>query len=137
MTRSTIPVDRLPCSSCPYRVDTPAGVWHPDEYLKLPTYDDPLRSIDAGVFLCHHSPLTSRETLCRGWLSVHADSLAVRLGVAVGLIDGEAVYAPVDVELYVDGATACAAGLKGVEQPSVPARRMIDKLTRRRARAAT
>jgi hypothetical protein len=31
---------KYPCPSCPYRKDVPSGVWAPEEYDKLPAYDN-------------------------------------------------------------------------------------------------
>jgi hypothetical protein len=121
-------IDQRPCATCPYRRDTPPGIWAPEEYLKLPRYD---RDEIAPVFLCHHR---ERKTACRGWLSVHRDSVAVRLAVLTGKIEPEAVHVYVGVDLYWSGAEACRAGLAGVEFPDPGARAAIVRLIERRAR---
>lgn len=125
---SALDCDRRPCSSCPYVRSTPAGVWHVDEYAKLPTYDDSAAEPALGVFLCHQSNAHGRSTVCRGWLSVHADSIAVRLALLNGSITVKQRDAAVDVELYDTGADAAAAGAAGIENPSPAARRLIDRL---------
>ena len=78
-----------PCTSCPYRKDTPSGIWHPTEYEKLRQYDDPQTSF--AVFLCHYSLDSNRDTACRGWLSVACESVAVRLAVLRGTFTVEQV----------------------------------------------
>lgn len=86
-----------PCTSCPYRRDTPPGVWHPEEYEKLRGYDDPQTSY--GTFLCHHSTEAGRDAVCRGWLSVHRESIAARLAVSNGTIPDDARYEEVVEQL--------------------------------------
>jgi hypothetical protein len=119
-----------PCSTCPYRKDTPPGIWAAEEYRKLPEYD-----ADGGAlapFHCHQENITGVPTLCRGWVSCHGfESIAVRLACVHGLISAEQVEAPCRVELYATGREACAAGLAGVLRPGVKARRAIDKLVSR------
>lgn len=115
----------LPCTTCPYRRDTPPGIWHPDEYAKLPLYDD--RPILAA-FLCHQSTATGKPTICRGWLSVHSESPAVRLALILGTVTPEQVYADVPVKLYASGTEAATAGMAGVEHPDASARTAIDRL---------
>lgn len=127
-------VDRLPCSTCPYRVDTPPGVWDPEEYAKLPNYDDDAPEVAVAAFLCHHSPTTGRDAICRGWLTVHAESVAARLAVISGRVTDAERYAPVEVELYPTGRAAADAGMAGVEDPSPAARRAIDRLTAKQRR---
>lgn len=121
-------VDRLPCSTCPYRRDTPSGVWAPSEYAKLPLYDDN----DAfGIFLCHHTNSTGRETVCRGWLTVHCESAAARLAELQGFVTGEQRYADVDTPLYSTGREACDAGMADVPDPSPAAQRAVDRLVKK------
>lgn len=122
-----------PCTSCPYAKSTPPGVWHKSEYLKLPGYDDPQTAFE--TFLCHHSAVTDRQSVCRGWLTVHAESVAARLATSMGLVTDDERYAPVKEELYASGAEACAAGIAGITRPSAPARRVIDRLNTARQRA--
>lgn len=129
---TALDVARRPCSTCPYRRDTPPGIWHPDEYRKLPQYDDDQQSTVA-VFLCHQRQ-AQRDTACRGWLTVARESAAARLAVMTGLVIDEQRYAAVDVDLYATGAEACAAGLAGVDEPDDQACAAIDKLTRRATR---
>lgn len=65
-----------PCGSCPYRKDVPPGVWHADEYAKLPEYDKPTYDQPPGVFMCHQQD----GCVCSGWAHVaDEDTLALRL----------------------------------------------------------
>ena len=121
-----------PCPTCPYRKDTPPGVWHESEYKKLPAYDT---NEAFETFLCHYSPTIDRNAVCRGWLSVHRESVAARLACINGSITPDQLYAEVSAELYPDGATACAAGLKGVNKPSRAARRKIESISKQRRAA--
>jgi hypothetical protein len=126
-----------PCLSCPYRKDTPAGIWHPDEYAKLRRYDEPKPGELPALapFMCHHSPFIGQDTYCRGWLSVHADSIAVRLQMIAGNVSPEAVYADVAEPLYASGNEAADAGLKGCRRPGKKAKQVIAKLDARRKKA--
>lgn len=52
-----------PCDTCPYSKSTPPGVWHPEEYLKLKKFDDPVaHGIYSAVFLCHNGVRRKRTT---------------------------------------------------------------------------
>ena len=86
-----------PCDTCPYRKDTPSGIWHESEYKKLPAWDNPMAF--AGVFHCH-SQTEERQTVCRGWLEVHHDNLQVRLCVATQIEFNEHNGEPTKVPLY-------------------------------------
>lgn len=124
-----------PCSSCPYRKDTPAGVWSAEEYMKLPGWDDPHEY--PGLFMCHHSTTSPQRRVCRGWLEVHSENIGVRLAQYVQIdLGGARNRRPTKIPLYESGAAACVAGLKGVKRPGLKARAMIDKLARARAIAA-
>jgi hypothetical protein len=124
-----------PCVSCPYRRDVPSGVWHPDEYAKLPAYDRPTAEQPTGVFICHQDPGDPR--LCAGWVGCHGDeSLALRLATALGKltdVDAEAVFGYVSpVPLFGSGSEAAAHGMRGVVAPTPTAKQAINKLLRQR-----
>lgn len=71
------------CSSCPYRRDVPAGIWHADEYEKLRAYDRDTSEQPMAPFLCHQQD----GTLCAGWVAVHGmNLLGLRVGIASGKI---------------------------------------------------
>lgn len=119
-----------PCVTCPYRRDTPPGIWAPEEYEKLARYDD---ERVLALFLCHQTNATGTPTACRGWLTVHQESVAARLAVLHGRVTDDQRYAEVDVELYVTGTEARDAGLAGVKRPDEAAQRAMDKLVARGA----
>lgn len=124
-----------PCNTCPYRRDTPAGIWHPDEYRKLPAYDrDPVVVGELAVFHCHQETATGVESVCVGWLGCHGyDAMAVRLALATGtLTPGDLERAErCGVELYASGTEACAAGLAGVPDPDEDAQAAMRRLVRK------
>lgn len=113
-----------PCVSCPYRCDVPSGIWHPDEYAKLPPYD---RNEAFEKFMCH----SERSKLCRGWLSVHCESVAVRLCMSKGDVTPEEVFAKPLVKLFNTGLAAAVHGMKQVNRPGKKAREMIASLTKK------
>lgn len=117
MADASIDVPTAPCSTCPYRRDTPPGIWAPDEYEKLPAFDAEPPDGPDRVFLCHHTHRLGRETVCRGWLAVHPDSMAVRLAIVRGELP-PAPWPDVAVELYASGQEARDAGL--VDGPPDP-----------------
>lgn len=122
-----------PCASCPYRRDVPSGIWHPDEYEKLPLYDAPTYDQPQAVFMCHHAD----GAVCAGWLG-HADPdelLAVRLGLAQGTLAPECVTYTTSVPLHGSGAEAAAHGLRDVEAPAPKAVAAMRKLDRIRGRS--
>lgn len=123
-------VKRVPCTTCPYRKDCPAGVWHISEYQKLPAYDDD-RQESVAVFLCHLTNNDEETVVCRGWLTVAAESVAARLGVLRGNFTDEERYAPPPVELYATGLEAAEAGIEGLVDPSPRTKRTIERLLRR------
>lgn len=125
----------VPCRSCPYRRDTPTGVWHPTEYEKLRGFADGQGEgiPHIGIFLCHQTNAVGEETVCRGWLTVEQDSVAVRLALMKGDVTPEQVYAEVPVALYGSGEEAAAAGLSGVDAPSPEADRLMDRLVKKGA----
>lgn len=114
-----------PCVSCPYRKDCPSGVWHESEYEKLRAYDD---NMTLDMFLCH----TESEKLCRGWLSVHSESVAVRLLMMRGKVASAEVYADPPVPLFGSGNKAADHGQKQIKRPTHHARKMIARLIKSR-----
>ena len=125
----TLHIPPRPCPSCPYRKDHPSGVWSEDEYEKLRPYD----GLAVGAFLCHQTNATGRETVCKGWSTVHADSIAVRIGMANGLLDPDEVYTETDVDLWESGNAAADHGQANIDLPTVEARIMAAKLMDRGA----
>jgi len=127
-----------PCPTCPYATGTPPGVWDASEYRKLAGYDDqPDGDVpELAVFLCHQTKARGRPAdapglVCRGWLAVHPDSIAVRLAVVTGQIDPNEPHRDPGVAVYPSGAEAAAAGLAAINEPPPAAQAAIDKLLRR------
>lgn len=131
----TKPIDvaKEPCSSCPYRRDVPSGLWHRSEYKKLPEYDEGAEPPSIALFLCHQTNATGRETVCRGWLSVHRNSIAVRLALMQGNVTEKQVRARVATELHESGDAACAAGLLRIRRPGKDAEVLREKLLQKGA----
>lgn len=74
---------KVPCGSCPYRKDVPSGIWHPDEYAKLPAYDRETPFQPTSLFMCHQRD----GCLCGGWLMTHDRRHLLALRIAAGRID--------------------------------------------------
>lgn len=123
-----------PCGSCPYRCDTPSGVWDDSEYEKLPRFDGETWAQDPSVFLCHQQD----GRLCAGWVAVHdmAESFGLRVAVLSGLVSEETMNACIDyttdVPLYGSGQEAYEAGIRGVDMPTSKAIKIIEKIERKR-----
>lgn len=131
MSRKPLHCIPEPCSSCPYRRDTPAGVWDKTEYEKLRGYDD---NSSFATFLCHQSREIGKDTACRGWMAVHCESVAVRLAILKGDVTPAQLYADVASPLYKTGNEAADAGIRGVKRPSKKAKHSINRLSKRRKR---
>lgn len=122
-----------PCGSCPYRRDVPSGIWHPDEYVKLPRFDADTSGQPPAVFLCHQQD-------SRIWAGCHDmdRSLGLRIADATGALSGDDVDAVLDyvspVPLFGSGAEAAAHGLAELDAPGVAAQRAMEKVTQRRHR---
>lgn len=81
----------------------------------------------AGTFLCH----TDKSALCRGWLEVHENNMAVRL--AMFQVEWtEANRKPTSMPLHKSGTSARQFGLMGIPNPNSKARRAIAKLLNRK-----
>jgi hypothetical protein len=125
---------RKPCATCPYRRDVPSGVWAPDEYTKLPPYDEETPYQPMGLFHCHQQD----GRLCAGWVGCHdmEQNLAVRIGVSTGSLSEEVLDAVLDysteVPLFASGQEAAEHGLAGVEAPPPEAHQAMAKVLRRR-----
>lgn len=123
---------RSPCGTCPYRRDVPAGVWHPDEYARLPRYDgslvDQIQNEAGGLFMCHQQ----NGCLCSGWVGTHgSDNL---LALRMNPVDPATWGYKSPVPLFESGAEAAEHGMRGVADPDRRALTAINKLARRRAR---
>lgn len=125
-----------PCATCPYRKDTPAGIWNRSEYDKLPAWDGTeMHEMNTRLFLCHSANLAGNKAVCRGWLEVHCENKGVRLNLINGRITSNGI--PTKVPLHNSGADARRAGLRGIKKPSTKAHEAINKLDRvRRAKGS-
>lgn len=109
-----------PCPSCPYRLDCPSGMWAASEYKKLPKYDGDMgqqaEAGAAGLFMCHNTP----DRLCAGWLGTHGvfELLAIRLGLAIGVIAESVLDFKTRVRLHPSGQAAYEHGIRDIEMPS-------------------
>lgn len=132
-----------PCGSCPYRQDVPSGVWHPEEYAKLPAYDRPTAEQPVGLFLCHQTGADDpQKRVCAGWVGCHGIEL---LGLRIAMVDGRmsspeivaaATYSS-PVPLFGSGAEAAAHGMRDVEHPSREAVTAGAKIVARRSDITT
>lgn len=118
---------KAPCKSCPYRRDVPAGVWHPEEYAKLPKYDgETFEQIDGGLslFLCHQG----KEELCGGWLACHDPGELLALRLHGHEVDPSVFRYKTSVPVFGSGREAAEHGLSGVDDPDERALRTINRL---------
>lgn len=122
-----------PCISCPYRQDVPSGVWHPEEYAKLPEYDKDTGEQPVGAFHCHQQ----RERLCAGWVGCHGmtENLALRIAVLSRKVSDDDYEAILDyvspVPLFASGQEAALHGMKDIVEPSDQAQRAITRLKKK------
>lgn len=124
---------KRPCASCPYRRAVPSGVWHEDEYAKLPRYDGETFEQSPQAFLCHQG----EGDVCAGWLG-HGDPtqlLAVRMGVSAGSLDPACFDYTTTVPLFASGAEAAEHGTRDIEAPDDRAEATIEKIVRKRGLA--
>ena len=107
-------VAKAPCASCPYRVDSPAGLWDASEYARLSDWDRDTGDQPHGAFGCHRGD----GRLCAGWLGHRRpqDLLAVRIGVIGGTLPPEIMGYTTDVPLFASGAEAAQHGLSKIDE---------------------
>lgn len=135
----SLPPAKRPCGSCPYRRDTPSGVWHPEEYGRLPSYDAPTPEQPTRAFHCHQVD----GRLCAGWVGCHDmdENLAIRIAYFDGSLSLESMDAVLDystdVELFDSGLEAACHGLLDVVNPTPAAQRVIAGLIRKRGSSLT
>src|SRR5947207_7743969 len=93
-----IPCLDNPCATCPYRKDTPPGIWDKSEYDKLPAWDGrAFHEANTSIFMCHSANLAGNKAVCRGWLEVHCDNIGVRINT-ISRIEHNGI--PTKVPLY-------------------------------------
>lgn len=122
---------KRPCGSCPYRRDTPSGVWHVSEYLKLPLYDQDTGYQPEAAFFCHQQD----GHLCAGWVGTHdtLELLALRLpfhGLSGEELDRTHEYVS-PVPLFSSGIEACVHGVRNYNDPDSKAIRLADRLEKK------
>lgn len=122
-----------PCGSCPYRQDVPSGIWHEEEYVKLPQYDKPMIEQPVGMFGCHQA----NGRLCSGWVATHDmyDNLALRVNarhLTDEVLEKTLTYTTT-VPLFASGQEAHDHGMRDYEHPPAAASKVIEKLERKRA----
>lgn len=131
-----ITVVKAPCKSCPCRRDVPSGVWHALEYEKLPCYDgeiaDQVMKRATGIFNCHSHP----DKMCAGWVSTHGAHNLLALRMTSAEIDPAVWTYKSPVPLFASGAEACAHGKRAIRRPSQDAKRVIERVLRKRRRTA-
>lgn len=116
-----------PCPTCPYRKDTPKGVWALDHYEVLQSYDGSILeqaiSGATAVFQCHYND----GNLCRGWLDCHGKDnlLALRLRGREALPED---IGPVKHDVYESGRACLEANIPHMDNPSKAARDVQDVL---------
>ncbi len=117
---------RTPCASCPYRANAPRGLWHEDEYQKLPRYDEPTWAQPTEVFLCHQGA----GQVCAGWLGFGDPSelLAVRIGIIDGRLDLSCADYSTDVPLHPSGTAAAEHGRGAPEPRAIAAAEKLSRL---------
>lgn len=107
-----------PCPRCPWRKDAPIGAFPAQAYR-----DSAHTTYDQGdaMFGCHTTVRTTPLT-CAGYLLAGAsDNLTVRMAIALGRLDIDAVRSP--VELYASfSAMAIANGVDPADPVLAPCR---------------
>lgn len=122
----------VPCGGCPYRLDSPSGLWDPVEYAKLPQYDVDTPYQPPQLFMCH----LRDGRVCSGWAGCHdpVQLLAVRVAAVVGDLDDAALLDVLNytspVPLHPSGTAAAAYGMRDVEDPGPDAIAYAGRLRR-------
>lgn len=123
----TAPIEAAdnPCATCPFRKDTPPGIWSAEEYKRLSAWDGGgIEGMNRSVFLCHSASTPERQFACRGWMEVCHQNIGVRLS----MLRIKFNPSPTKVPLYKSGMAARRAGLRGVKRPGAKALAAIKKL---------
>lgn len=126
---SDLTIRQVPCKFCPYHKDCPSGVWHENEYLKLPEYDNETFLQPFGVFLCHDGDRESE--ICRGWAEVHGQQCGEYALLSERLAQADLSVEPCGIPMFLSGAEAAEHGLQGIPNPSPKAKRVIRVLSRK------
>lgn len=123
-----------PCRSCPYRRDVPSGIWHAEEYAKLPPYDRETGFQPTSVFLCHQQD----GRACAGWVGVHDmdESLGLRVAVLRGMVEDADVFLDYTTAtpLFASGTEAAAHGMRDLLDPGPQAQTAMTRITKKHAK---
>lgn len=134
MADELVTVAKAPCKSCPYRPDVPSGVWHEEEYDKLPAYDGEIldQVVKGGTaqFFCHQQD----GHLCAGWVGCHGAENLIALRISHRAIDPAVWAYQSPVPLFASGQEACDHGKRDIEDPSDEAHRVMDRIIRKQER---
>jgi hypothetical protein len=122
------PVRTQPCEFCPYRRDTPSGVWSAEEYEKLRDYDKPTGEQPFATFQCHATP----DFYCHGWAVVHGaqEGPHALLAFRIWPPTGNVIPDPA-VPLFGSGGEAADHGERDIDNPDPAAFRAVVKLMNR------
>lgn len=127
-----------PCVSCPYRRDTPPGVWGDDEYAKLERYDGETGDQPFKLFMCHQDT----GHVCAGWAGCHDGDhlMALRLAHVFHWMTDAEIEATITyvspVPLFGSGREAAEHGRSGIDDPSPEAVAVQQKVVRNRRHKA-
>ncbi|WP_081343410.1 DUF6283 family protein [Mycobacteroides chelonae] len=125
-----------PCASCPYRLDVPSGIWAREQYTKLIAYDRPTWDQPPNLFLCHQTSADDdRARLCAGWVGCHGDELLALRLPQPSLTDADRASAQTyasAIPLFPNATAAAKHGLREIDNPSMQAQDLIDKIKQRR-----
>lgn len=120
-----------PCKSCPYRKDVPSGVWHEDEYKRLPRYDGEIidQAINGavGLFMCHQK----NGCLCSGWLACHGPDKLLATRLNAGSLDPEVFSYETKVPVFSSGGEAAEHGMRDINKPGAKAQQVMDRLIKK------
>jgi hypothetical protein len=110
-------------------MDVPSGVWHEDEYKKLPAYDRELSLQPRALFMCHHND----DCLCGGWLKTHGATNLLSILLTREELDPSITDYNPDVDVFETGAAAAAHGINEIDNVGREARIKIINLMRKQA----
>lgn len=121
----------VPCVDCPYRKDSPSGLWSADMYDMLPLYDlTPAEGQPLKAFMCHEQ----NGHLCAGWIGCHgADDLIGMQMLAIQDDIDMTEYRKAQehqprVPLFESGKEAAEHGKRDIDNPSERTQRRVEAL---------
>ena len=129
------PPAKNPCGSCPYRRDSPSGLWSIGHYALLMEFDKETFDQPTSVFGCHQN----NGHLCSGSVGTHDmdQNLGMRLAVRSGDVSEETMDACLnyvtEVPLFESGKEAALHGFRDMADPSERTRKIATKLVKKGA----